>query len=501
MKKCEYEPCGVMFEPERSTARFHSDACRVAFNRSQKGAKVSVTPIPKPSSVSFLPEGESIGTPFPIALHEPIHIPLQSTEDVDFPEPKITDLSKHPLNTMKKVIPKKVSKKPAKEQDIYDAVAEHRRNNGMDPVTGNPATPPKPKKVSSSKPSSTTPAIEKAMAEINKDYGEGSVIFMGDDYKVKVDVIPTGNLAIDHALGVGGVPRGRIVEVYGPASAGKSTLATSIVAQAQSMGLRAAYIDVEHAFDPDYARQLGVNIASLAFSQPDSGVEALRTCQKLIATNSFGVIVVDSVAALISEQEKNGEIGDAVVGAQARLMSQSLRILSPIISKSNTCCVFINQIREKIGVMFGPTETTSGGRALKFYASVRIDIRAIQAIKDALGENIGSRTKVTIVKNKVAPPHRKAEFDLIIGEGVAGVGSLIDLGVQMGVIEKKGSWYSHAGQRIGQGRDGCKLTLKEDPALRQEIEGKVRSAMTAPTTPVVQSTESPTVEEDDDNIP
>lgn len=394
---------------------------------------------------------------------------------------------------MKKV-PKKVAKKSG--NSIEGLKANMNNPEIWEDVTASAYPVIKPKKKAASSKPPTTPAIEKAMAEINKDYGEGSVIFMGDDYKVKVDVIPTGNLAIDHAIGVGGVPRGRVVEIYGPASAGKTTLAVSVVAQAQAMGLRAAYIDVEHAFDPDYARQLGVDMSRLLFSQPDSGVEALRTCQKLVATNSFGVVVVDSVAALISEQEKNGEIGDAVVGAQARLMSQSLRILSPLISKANTCCIFINQIREKIGVMFGPTETTAGGRALKFYASVRLDIRSTEKIKDALGEPIGSKTKVTVVKNKVSAPHKKAEFDLIFGEGVSGNGSLIDLGVKLEIIEKRGSWFSYQGEKIGQGREGCKLTLKEDPALRKEIEAKVRSAMVSP----VQLTEAK-VEEEIDEIP
>lgn len=395
---------------------------------------------------------------------------------------------------MKKV-PKKVAKKSG--NSIEGLKANMNNPEIWEDVTASAYPVIKPKKKAASSKPSTTPAIEKAMAEINKDYGEGSVMRMDDSYKAHVDVISTGNLAIDNAIGVGGLPRGRVVEIYGPEGSGKTTIACSVVAQAQSMGLKAAYIDVEHSFNRDYARKLGVVVEDLFFSQPDSGVQALRTCQRLTQSGGFGVVVIDSVAALISEQELNGEIGDACVGAVPRLMSQALRLLPPIVRKSNTLCIFINQIREKVGVMYGSPEITPGGRALKFAASVRMNVRKQTAIKDALEEVTGYRTKVEIVKNKVAAPMKIAEFDLIFGEGVGGVGSLIDVAVKHEVVEKKGSWYSYNGEKIGQGREGCKLTLKEDPSLRKEIEAQVRSAMVAPAPAVaLQSTE-----EEEDQIP
>ncbi len=337
-------------------------------------------------------------------------------------------------------------------------------------------------------------ALEAAMASINKDLGEGSVMRLDKDFRAKVDVISTGNLLIDHALGVGGFPRGRIVEVFGSESAGKSTLCLSVVAQAQKLGLRCAFIDVEHAVDLDYARSLGVKVEDLLFSQPDGGEEALTICQKLISTNSLGVIVVDSVAALVTRAEREGEIGDATVGAQARLMSASLRKLSPLISNANTCCIFTNQIREKVGVIWGSNEQTSGGRALKFYASVRVDIRRSTQLKTPDGNVYGNRTKVTIVKNKVAPPHKKAEFDLIYGEGISGMGSLVDLAIDLEVLTKRGSWISYGGEQVAQGRDGCKDVLRRDAGLRSKIESEVKQKMNEkPTT--IQLTES------DDDIP
>ncbi len=386
-------------------------------------------------------------------------------------------------------VPKKVAKKPAKEQDIYDAVAEHRIKNGLDPVTCKPATAKKKPKIATE----MDKALEAAMAEINKDYGDGSVTHMDDGYKVKVDVIPTGNLAIDHALGVGGVPRGRIVEIFGQESAGKSTFCLSVIAQAQRMELRCAFIDVENAFDPDYAKKLGVSVggSNWVFSQPDSGVEALRVAEKLIKSNAIGVVVVDSVAALVSEQELNGEIGDAAVGAQARLMSSSLRKLSSVIRSSNTCCIFTNQLREKIGIMYGNPNVTPGGKALKFYASIRIDIARIGPLKNG-EEIIGNRTRVKIVKNKVAAPYKEAELDLIYGEGIAGAGSVVDLAIQFDVLQKRGSWISYKGINFAKGRDAAKGVLKSDAILRHEIEIKVKLAMSNPTQPV---------EEDEDQIP
>lgn len=325
-----------------------------------------------------------------------------------------------------------------------------------------------------------------AMQSINKDFGDGSIMKIDPTFKVNVDAISTGNMAIDNALGVGGVPRGRIVEIFGPESSGKSTLCLSIIAQAQKIGGRCAFIDVEHAVDVDYARSLGVDIESLYFSQPDSGEEALTICQRLVATGSFMVVVIDSVAALVTRQEIEGEIGDATVGAQARLMSSSLRILNPKISSTNTCCIFTNQIREKVGVMWGSPETTPGGRALKFYASVRIDIRRMSAIKGANDSVIGNRTKATIVKNKVAAPFKKAEFDLMFGEGVSGPSSILDLALQFGVIAKKGSWLSFDGELIAQGREAAIAFFKKDAEFMMKIECMVKKAAATHT---IQSTE------------
>ena len=295
---------------------------------------------------------------------------------------------------------------------------------------------------------------------------------LGDNVKMEVDVIPTGNLLIDRALGVGGFARGRIVEIYGPESSGKTTLTLTAIAQAQKSGGLAAFIDVEHALDPQYAARLGVNLDDLLVSQPSSGEEALQICEALVRSNAIDVIVVDSVAALITKQELEGEIGDSTVGAQARLMSAALRKLTSFISKARTVCIFTNQIREKIGVMFGNPETTTGGNALKFYASVRLDIRGSQAIKNG-DEVIGKQTKVKVVKNKVAPPFRRAEFDIMFGEGISRAGEIIDLGAELGIIKKSGSWFSYNETKIAQGRDAAKQVILDNPELAEELEGLI----------------------------
>lgn len=319
--------------------------------------------------------------------------------------------------------------------------------------------------------------LDQAIQQIQKDYGEGAILRMDEGAKSDVAVIPTGNLLIDQALGIGGFPRGRIVEVYGPESSGKTTLTLTVIAQAQKMGGLAAFIDVEHALDPGYARKLGVKMEELLVSQPGSGEEALRICETLVRSNALDVIVIDSVAALVTRQELEGEIGDSTVGAQARLMSAALRKLTAIISKARTCCVFTNQIREKIGVMFGNPETTPGGKALKFYASTRIDIRRIGAIKSSDGTVTGNRTKVKIVKNKLAPPYTEAEFDLMYNEGISGVGSLLDLALDYDILQKRGSWISYKGTQLAQGRDACKEALKADATLYAEVEVAVKARL------------------------
>ena len=319
--------------------------------------------------------------------------------------------------------------------------------------------------------------LDLAIQQIQKDYGEGSILRMGAESKVDVAVIPTGNLLIDQALGVGGFARGRIVEVYGPESSGKTTLTLTAVAQAQKAGGLAAFIDVEHALDPNYARRLGVKMDELLVSQPSSGEEALRICETLVRSNALDIIVIDSVAALVTRQELEGEIGDSTVGAQARLMSAALRKLTAIISKARTCVVFTNQIREKIGVMFGNPETTPGGKALKFYASVRVDIRRIGAIKSSDGTMIGNRTKVKVVKNKLAPPYTEAEFDIMYNEGISNVGSMLDLAMEYDILQKRGSWISYKGTQLAQGRDAAKEALKTDTALYAEIEEAVKAKL------------------------
>src|SRR5471030_2674862 len=319
--------------------------------------------------------------------------------------------------------------------------------------------------------------LDLAIQQIAKDYGDGAIMRLGDASIVDIDVIPTGNILIDRALGVGGFPRGRVVEVFGPESSGKTTLTLTVIAQAQKSGGLAAFIDVEHALDPQYAKKLGVNVNDLLVSQPSSGEEALRICETLVRSNALDVIVLDSVAALVTKAELEGEIGDVTVGAQARLMSAAMRKLTSLISKARTCCIFTNQIREKIGVMFGNPETTPGGKALKFYASVRMDIRRIGAIKQADGTVTGNRTKLKIVKNKVAPPFTEAEFDIMYNEGISTTGSLLDLALEKGIIEKRGSWLSYKGCQLAQGRDAAKDLLKTDAALFADIEAAVKARL------------------------
>ena len=317
--------------------------------------------------------------------------------------------------------------------------------------------------------------------QIEKKFGKGSLMKLGETAATdQVSAIPTGSLALDAALGIGGVPRGRIVEIYGPESSGKTTLALQIVAEAQAAGGVAAFIDAEHALDPSYASRLGVDIDEILISQPDTGEQALEICDMLVRSGAIDVVVIDSVAALVPRAELEGEMGDTTVGLQARLMSQALRKLAGSLSRSNTTCIFINQLREKIGVMFGSPETTSGGRALKFYATVRIDVRRIDSIKQGT-EIVGNRVRAKVVKNKVAAPFRVAEFDLMYGTGISKEGSILDLGVEEGIVAKSGAWYTYGAERLGQGREAAKDFLRENPSLRDEIDGKVRASLGLPT--------------------
>ena len=319
-------------------------------------------------------------------------------------------------------------------------------------------------------------ALQAAMSKIEKDYGKGSIMRMGDEQIENVDVIPTGSISLNAALGVGGYPKGRIIEIYGPESSGKTTLAIHAIAEAQKAGGIAAFIDAEHAFDRFYAEKLGVDIQNLYISQPDNGEQALEIADQLIRSSAIDIIVIDSVAALTPKKEIEGDMGDSAVGLQARLMSQALRKLTSTISKTNTTCIFINQLREKIGVMFGNPETTTGGNALKFYASVRLDIRRVTSIKD--GDNvIGNQVRVKIVKNKVAPPFRKAEFEITFGEGISKIGEIVDLGVEYGIIKKSGSWFSYGESKLAQGRDAVKELLKDNPELCDELEAKIMEAI------------------------
>ena len=322
--------------------------------------------------------------------------------------------------------------------------------------------------------------LEAAISQIEKSYGKGSIMRLGSkDVLVPVSVIPSGCLSLDAALGVGGFPRGRVIEVYGPESGGKTTLTLHVIAEAQKLGGQAAFIDAEHALDPVYARKLGVDVDNLLVSQPDNGEQALEIAETLIRSGGVDVVVVDSVAALVPKAELEGEMGEPQMGLQARLMSQALRKLTAIVSKSRTCLIFINQIREKIGVMFGNPETTTGGRALKFYASMRVDIRRVQSIKEG-DKVVGSRTRGKVVKNKVAAPFREAEFDILYGEGISREGDLIDLGVDQGLIEKAGTWLSFAGERMGQGRENGRVFLKENTDIREKLENALRKKMEIP---------------------
>ena len=320
-------------------------------------------------------------------------------------------------------------------------------------------------------------ALDIALGQIEKQFGKGSIMRLGQSGPIaQADSIPTGSISIDYALGIGGVPRGRVVEIFGPESSGKTTLALQIIAQTHKAGGMAAFVDAEHALDAAYARKLGVDLDNLLVSQPDHGEQALEIVEVLIRSGGLDVVVVDSVAALVPKSEIEGEMGDAQMGLQARLMSQALRKLTGVVSKSKTTLIFINQLRDKIGVMFGSPETTTGGRALKFYASVRIDIRRIASIKDG-DQVIGGRTRVKVVKNKMAPPFREAEFDIMYGEGISKEGDLLDLAVEKRIIEKSGSWFSYAGDRLGQGRENSKQFLKENPDIRQIIEDRVRKEL------------------------
>ena len=318
-------------------------------------------------------------------------------------------------------------------------------------------------------------ALETALAQIEKQFGKGAVMKLGANVAMQVDAIPTGSLGLDLALGIGGVPRGRIVEVYGPESSGKTTLALHILAEAQKLGGEVAFIDVEHALDPVYAAALGVDIDSLLVSQPDTGEPAMEICEALVRSGAIDAVIVDSVAAMVPKAEIEGEMGDSHVGLQARLMSQALRKLTGVIGKTNTVCIFINQLREKVGVVYGNPEVTTGGRALKYYSSVRIDVRRIEGLKDSNGAFIGNRTRAKIVKNKVAPPFREAEFDIMFGEGISKIGEILDLGVKLGVVQKSGAWFNYGDVRLGQGRDNAKIFLKEHPDISAEIEKIVRA--------------------------
>jgi recombination protein RecA len=321
-------------------------------------------------------------------------------------------------------------------------------------------------------------ALELALAQIERSHGKGAVMKMGDKTALEVEAIPTGSIALDIALGIGGIPRGRVTEIYGHESGGKTTLALHIVAEAQKLGGTAAYIDVEHALDPMYAARLGVDVNELLISQPDTGEQALEICDMLVRSGAIDIVVVDSVAALVPRAELEGEMGDAHVGIQARLMSQALRKLTASINRSNTCVVFINQLREKIGVMFGNPETTPGGRALKFYSSVRLDVRRVDSIKQGT-DVVGNRVRVKVVKNKVAPPFRQVEFDHMYAEGISREGGLLDVGLEMGLVEKSGAWFNYGTARLGQGRENAKEFLRSNPDIRQELDDRIRESVLA----------------------
>ncbi len=340
-------------------------------------------------------------------------------------------------------------------------------------------------------------ALDAALLQIEKQFGKGAVMKLGERANMQIDVIPTGALTLDIALGVGGVPKGRVIEIFGPESSGKTTVALHIVAEAQKGGGTAAFIDAEHALDPSYAAKIGVNIDELIISQPDTGEQALEITEALVRSGAIDVIVIDSVAALVPKAEIDGEMGDSHVGLQARLMSQALRKLAGVISKSSTVCIFINQLREKVGVMFGNPETTPGGRALKFYSSVRLDVRRTESLRNGT-DVVGNHTRVKVVKNKVAPPFKEAEFDIMYGEGISREGCIVDLGVAKDIIDKSGSWFSYNGQRIGQGKDNTRAFLKENPAIRDEIEAKIRAAIEPIPADAVVSVDEPESDSDSD---
>ena len=319
-------------------------------------------------------------------------------------------------------------------------------------------------------------ALQATLDKIEKDFGKGTIMKLGDQPQWEASTIPSGSIALDHALGIGGYPRGRVIEIYGPESSGKTTLAIHAIAQAQKTGGIAAIIDAEHAFDRTYAKKLGVNVDTLLISQPDNGEQALEIADSLIRSGAIDIIVIDSVAALTPKAEIEGEMGDSKMGLQARLMSQALRKLTANISKTNTCCIFINQLRDKIGIMFGNPETTTGGNALKFYSTIRLDVRKTTQLKDG-DDATGNRTRVKIVKNKMAPPFRKAEFDILFGEGISKIGEIIDLGVEFNIIKKSGSWFSYGESKLAQGRDAVKQILTDNPELAEEIEAKIREAL------------------------
>ena len=319
-------------------------------------------------------------------------------------------------------------------------------------------------------------ALDAALAQIERQFGKGSIMRLGEEGRIPIEVIPTGSIALDIALGIGGLPRGRIVEIYGPESSGKTTLALHAIASVQAAGGLAAFIDAEHALDPEYASRLGIDLDSLYVSQPDTGEQALEICDTLVRSGAIDLVVIDSVAALVPRAEIEGEMGDSHVGLQARLMSQALRKMAGALSNTNTTCIFINQLREKIGVMFGSPETTTGGKALKFYASVRLDVRRIETLKGGT-EAVGNRTRVKVVKNKVAPPFKQAEFDILYGEGISREGSLIDIGVDAGIVRKSGAWYTYEGDQLGQGKENARTFLKENPDMANELEKKIKEKL------------------------
>ena len=319
-------------------------------------------------------------------------------------------------------------------------------------------------------------ALDAALAQIERQFGKGSIMRLGEEGRMPIEVIPTGSIALDIALGIGGLPRGRIVEIYGPESSGKTTLALHAIASVQAAGGLAAFIDAEHALDPEYASRLGIDLDSLYVSQPDTGEQALEICDTLVRSGAIDLVVIDSVAALVPRAEIEGEMGDSHVGLQARLMSQALRKMAGALSNTNTTCIFINQLREKIGVMFGSPETTTGGKALKFYSSVRLDVRRIETLKGGT-EAVGNRTRVKVVKNKVAPPFKQAEFDILYGEGISREGSLIDIGVDAGIVRKSGAWYTYEGDQLGQGKENARTFLKDNPDLANEIEKRIKESL------------------------